>query len=76
MNNEELKIVKQLDDGRLYADPLIIEEMFRYTDMRIGVGKVFTLPLPPNRTCGFPAYGSPVDSFFIEIGTLKPKLHD
>jgi hypothetical protein len=34
MNNEELKIVKQLDDGRLYADPLIIEEMFRYTDMR------------------------------------------
>ena len=33
MNTEELKIVKQLDDGSLYADPLLIEEMFRYTDM-------------------------------------------
>ncbi|MCK5813001.1 MAG: hypothetical protein KAH03_02035 [Cocleimonas sp.] len=33
MNREELKIVKQLDDGSLYADPLLIEEMFRYNDM-------------------------------------------
>ena len=26
----------------------------------IGVGKSLRPPLPPNRTCGFPAYGSPV----------------
>src|SRR5882724_5905376 len=25
----------------------------------------FWPPLPPNRTCGFPAYGSPVASFLI-----------
>ena len=24
-------------------------------------------PLPPNRTCGFPAYGSPVRGFHIGI---------
>ncbi len=30
----------------------------------------FNIPLPPNRTCGFPAYGSPVESFLIGIGSL------
>ena len=38
--------------------------------LRIGVEKAFRPPLPPNRTCGFPAYGSPVGSFFIE--TVSP----
>ena len=32
----------------------------------IGVGIGFRRPLPPNRTGGFPAYGSPVGGFFIE----------
>jgi len=30
----------------------------------------FQPPLPPNRTGSFPAYGSPVGSFFIETGSL------
>ncbi len=34
MNKEELKIVKHLDNGSLYADSLLIEEMFRYPDMK------------------------------------------
>src|SRR5664279_1800657 len=34
--------------------------------MVIGVGKAFGPPRPPNRTGGFPAYGSPVGGFFIE----------
>src|SRR5258706_14231140 len=32
----------------------------------IGVGIGFRRPRPPNRTGGFPAYGSPVGGFFIE----------
>src|SRR5882757_1398845 len=35
------------------------------TDAVIGVGKAFWPPLPPNRTCGSPAYGSPVAGFLI-----------
>ena len=37
--------------------------------MRIGVGTAHWLapPLPPNRTGGFPASGSPVGGFLIEI---------
>src|SRR3979409_36506 len=31
----------------------------------IGVGKGFDPPRPPNRTCGFLAYGSPVGGFLI-----------
>ena len=31
----------------------------------IGVGSGWRRPLPPNRTSGFPAYGSPVGSFLI-----------
>jgi len=31
-------------------------------------------PLPPNRACGFPAHGSPVDSFLIGIGSLPRGL--
>ncbi|RTZ64005.1 MAG: hypothetical protein DSZ29_06095 [Aquificaceae bacterium] len=34
MNKDELKVIKQLDDGSLYADRLLIEELFRYPDMR------------------------------------------
>ena len=34
MYKEELQIIKQLDNGNLYADILLIEEMFRYSDMR------------------------------------------
>ncbi len=33
MNNEESKVVKQLDDGTLYAAPTVIEELFKYPDM-------------------------------------------
>src|SRR5271157_488684 len=36
----------------------------------IGVGIGFRRPLPPNRTGGFLAYGSPVGGFFIE--TVSP----
>src|SRR5208282_925779 len=36
----------------------------------IGVGIGVRRPLPPNRTGGFPAYGSPVGGFFIE--TVSP----
>jgi LysR family glycine cleavage system transcriptional activator len=35
----------------------------------IGVGKGFRPPRPPNRTGGFPAYGSPVGGFCIESGS-------
>ena len=34
MNKKELNVIKQLDDGSLYADTLLIEELFRYPDMR------------------------------------------
>jgi hypothetical protein len=33
----------------------------------IGVGKGFRPPRPPNRACGSPAHGSPVDGFLIGI---------
>ena len=36
----------------------------------IGVGIGATRPRPPNRTGGFPAYGSPVGGFFIETVSL------
>src|SRR5262249_17754874 len=36
----------------------------------IGVGIGFRRPRPPNRTSGFPAYGSPVGGFFIETVSL------
>ena len=36
MYKDELKIIKQLDNGSLYADLSLIEEMFRYSDMRQG----------------------------------------
>src|SRR5271170_5754867 len=39
----------------------------------IGVGKAFTPPLPPNRTGGFPAYGSPVDGFLIGTVSLAAR---
>ena len=41
---------------------------------KIGVGKDFTPPRPPNRACGSPAHGSPVGGFLIGIGALKCKL--
>ena len=41
----------------------------------IGVEKDSRPPLPPNRTCGFPAYGSPVKSFLIGIGSLQVGLY-
>nr|VFJ98762.1 MAG: hypothetical protein BECKLFY1418B_GA0070995_11282 [Candidatus Kentron sp. LFY] len=41
----------------------------------IGVGTGFSPPLPPNRACGSPAHGSPVDSFFIEVGALTIGLY-
>ena len=40
----------------------------------IGVGIGFRRPLPPNRTGGFPAYGSPVGGFFIEAVSLLARL--
>ena len=36
----------------------------------IGVGIGLRRPRPPNRTGGFPAYGSPVDGFCIETASL------
>ncbi len=33
INNEDLEIIKQLDNGDLYADPLVVEQMFHYSDM-------------------------------------------
>src|ERR1700722_18569188 len=39
----------------------------------IGVGKAFAPPLPPNRTSGFPAYGSPVDGFLIGTVSLSAR---
>src|SRR5437868_4300491 len=36
----------------------------------IGVGIGLHRPRPPNRTGGFPAYGSPVGGFFIETVSL------
>ena len=40
--------------------------------LRIEVGMAHWLapPLPPNRTCGFPASGSPVSSFYLLRGRL------
>src|ERR1700751_3079144 len=39
------------------------------TEWRIGVGTiVLRSPLPPNRTGGFPASGSPVDRVYGEAG--------
>jgi hypothetical protein len=35
---------------------------FMFSSSHIGVGMTRRPPLPPNRTCGFPAYGSPVDA--------------
>jgi len=68
-----IKQVKYSDDGsgkeRVKTHYLIAN--FEET---IGVGK--QPPLPPNRTCDFLAYGSPVDSFLIGIDTLQPKLYD
>ena len=40
------------------------------TESLIGVGIGFRRPRPPNRTGGFPAYGSPVGGFFIETVSL------
>src|SRR5271156_4491740 len=39
----------------------------------IGVGKAFAPPLPPNRTGGFPAYGSPVDGFLTGTVSLSAR---
>jgi len=44
----------------------------------IGVGRAFRLPLPPNRTGGFPAYGSPVSGLTckrIDHASTGPRRH-
>ena len=38
----------------------------------IGVGESYCPPRPPNRTGGFPAYGSPVGGFLIGVVSLLP----
>src|SRR5271170_5338175 len=38
----------------------------------IGVGKASRPPLPPNRTGGFPAYGSPLGSFSSRLSRGQP----
>ena len=43
---------------------------WRHPIRLIGVEKDACPPLPPNRTCGFPAYGSPVSGSSIVIGSL------
>src|SRR5271169_1850016 len=40
------------------------------TEIPIGVGKGMAPPRPPNRTCGLPAYGSPVVG--VRIGSVWP----
>jgi hypothetical protein len=40
----------------------------------IGVGIGSRRPLPPNRTCGFLAYGSPVGGYFIETVSRPSRL--
>src|SRR3981081_535823 len=45
-------------------------------DWLIGVGIGFRRPRPPNRTGGFPAYGSPVGGFFIETVSQFARLHE
>ena len=40
--------------------------------MSIGVGESYGPPRPPNRTGGFPAYGSPVGGFLIGVVSLLP----
>ena len=42
----------------------------------IGVGIGFRRPRPPNRTGGFPAYGSPVGGFFIETVSQFARPHE
>src|ERR1019366_4304236 len=44
------------------------------TLLLIGVGKSFGPPRPPNRTGGFPAYGSPVGGFLIGNVSRSAKL--
>src|SRR3990172_2544316 len=44
--------------------------MHRGRALLIGVGIGSHRPRPPNRTGGFPAYGSPVGGFFIETVSL------
>jgi hypothetical protein len=41
----------------------------------IGVGKGSRPPRPPNRACGSPAHGSPVDGFLIGIDSPERRLH-
>src|SRR3989338_2509371 len=41
----------------------------------IGVRKTSRSPFPPNRTCSFPAYGSPVNSFHTGTDTLPHWLY-
>jgi len=41
---------------------------------KIGVGKISRSPRPPNRTCGSPAYGSPVGSSLIGTNTPQHEL--
>jgi len=45
-------------------------------DFWIGVGKPrVAAPLPPNRACGFPAHGSPIDDLlFSEIDIIHDGL--
>ena len=50
-------------DGRILPPPPVTPRCRPPTP--IGVGKGFRPPRPPNRTCGFPAYGSPVGGFLI-----------
>ena len=45
----------------------------RHIPPPIGVGIGYRRPRPPNRTCGFPAYGSPVGGFFIETVSLRAR---
>ncbi len=55
-------------DNRLFVDAVIYRYRTGIPSM-IGVGKGSRPPLPPNRTGGFPAYGSPVGGFLI--GTVS-----
>src|SRR5271157_1835071 len=56
-----IDVVSQREESRTAKAPVVID---------IGVGIGFRRPLPPNRTGGFLAYGSPVGGFFIE--TVSP----
>ena len=51
--------------------PTAVARFQRWAASTIGVENGSRRPRPPNRTCGSPAYGSPVGSYLIGIVSLQ-----